>query len=99
MTSSVTQGKLELDFLPKFCVDHFEAPQRAVHLCSVDQLPPWEDVPTHPGGYILWAAIPIQITDVKFMNLYIGEEGDFKKILQATFQTVSPKDALVIEIA
>ena len=52
MTSSVTQGKLELDFLPKFCVDHFEAPQRAVHLCSVDQLLPWEDVPNHPGGYI-----------------------------------------------
>lgn len=51
-TSSATQGKLELEFLPKFCVDHFEAPQRAVHLCSVDQLLPWEDVPNHPGGYI-----------------------------------------------
>ena len=51
-TSSATQGELELEFLPKFCVDHFETPQRAVHLCSVDQLLPWEDVPNHPGGYI-----------------------------------------------
>ena len=100
MRSSATQGKLELDFLPKFCVDHFEAPQRAVHLCSVDQLLPWEDVPNHPGGYIN----PLSSNSnsdhrCKIHELIYQIGRRFQENPPSNFQTVSTKDALVIKIA